>query len=171
VEEVLMSSRIEAGVAPLLARPVELLALAAEEAAKFGVQVAGVTTVVNGDERLLRRLLRNLLENARRYGGETLTVDVQTPKNGGAQIVVSDDGKGVSPSFGCRAMVKQKAALAWAWRWCAKLPNATAGRCGANRANRTARALLSRCRQGRRAPKVCVLAPRGATALPSPRLR
>jgi signal transduction histidine kinase len=95
VEEVLMSSRIEAGVAPLLARPVELLALAAEEAAKFGVQVAGVTTVVNGDERLLRRLLRNLLENAHRYGGEKLAVEVQTPKSGGAQIVVSDDGKGV----------------------------------------------------------------------------
>jgi signal transduction histidine kinase len=95
VEEVLMSSRIEAGAAPLLERPTELLALAAEEAARFGVQVQGDTALVRGDERLLRRLLRNLLENARRYGGDVLTVDVRIESDGRAQLVVSDNGEGV----------------------------------------------------------------------------
>ena len=36
----------------------------------------GADVRVHGDERLLRRALRNLLENARRYGGDEVEVDV-----------------------------------------------------------------------------------------------
>lgn len=73
VEEVLLASRLEAR--PEVQRePVDVLALAAEEAAHVGGLLEGVAddvpTVLVGDERLLRRALRNLLENARRYGGD-----------------------------------------------------------------------------------------------------
>ena len=45
-------------------------ALAAEEGSRFDAVVSGDDVSVQGNERLLRRALRNLLENARRYGGE-----------------------------------------------------------------------------------------------------
>jgi signal transduction histidine kinase len=53
---------------------------------------------VKGDERLLRRALRNLLENARRYGGEAVEVEI---KRQGAQVEarVSDRGPGVPEPF------------------------------------------------------------------------
>ncbi len=48
---------------------VDLLALAAEEGARVAADVGGSAVTVRGDARLLRRLVRNLFENARRYGG------------------------------------------------------------------------------------------------------
>ena len=53
---------------------------------------------VKGDERLLRRALRNLLENARRYGGNEVSVSVEAAPPGaapGAVIKVCDRGPGV----------------------------------------------------------------------------
>jgi signal transduction histidine kinase len=47
-----------------------------------------------GEDRLLRRALRNLLENARRYGGSDVEVHVE--RDGARAIVrVSDRGPGV----------------------------------------------------------------------------
>lgn len=42
----------------------------AEEGARSGAEVAGDPVTLRGDPRLLRRLIRNLLENARRHGGD-----------------------------------------------------------------------------------------------------
>ena len=69
VEEVLLASRLDAALTIDMTHSVELLGLAAEEAARVDALVQGVELKVPGDERLLRRALRNLLENARRYGG------------------------------------------------------------------------------------------------------
>ena len=69
VEEVLLASRLDASLTIDMTHSVELLGLAAEEAARVDALVQGVELKVQGDERLLRRALRNLLENARRYGG------------------------------------------------------------------------------------------------------
>jgi signal transduction histidine kinase len=95
VEEVLLASRLDAQreIEPM--EPVELLALAAEEASRFDAVVSGDDVKVQGSERLLRRALRNLLENARRYGGEQPPeVSVQaTPTE--ARIAVRDRGPGV----------------------------------------------------------------------------
>ena len=72
VEEVLLASRLDAQANTFTPLPVELVSLAAEEAARVGAELQATDTqlTVNGDERLLRRALRNLLENARRYGVE-----------------------------------------------------------------------------------------------------
>jgi signal transduction histidine kinase len=95
VEEVLLASRLDASATMERDEPVELLGLAAEEAARVGAQAGGDAVTVQGSERLLRRALRNLLENARRYGGESVEVEIRRRRDGGAEAWVSDRGPGV----------------------------------------------------------------------------
>ncbi|WP_298232073.1 HAMP domain-containing sensor histidine kinase [uncultured Azohydromonas sp.] len=101
VEEVLLSSRLD--VRPELERhPVDLLALAAEEAARVGAQLqpqADADFSVQGEERLLRRALRNLLENARRYGGEEVVLELGRGADGRVRAAVCDRGPGVPPDM------------------------------------------------------------------------
>ncbi|MGQ3050373.1 MAG: HAMP domain-containing sensor histidine kinase [Roseateles sp.] len=96
VEEVLLASRLEAGSAVGETQVVELLALGAEEAARAEAAFEPETDSarVDGEERLLRRALRNLLDNARRYGGPDVQLALQ-PVNGGYEFVVADRGPGV----------------------------------------------------------------------------
>ncbi len=94
VEEVLLASRLDAAAALDQPDRVDLLALAAEEAARVDAVVDGVPLAAHGDERLLRRALRNLLENARRYGGGDIRVS--TERQPGRSVVrVCDRGPGV----------------------------------------------------------------------------
>ena len=60
------------------------------------VDLDGESALVNGDPRLLRRLLRNLLENAQRHGQPPTRVQVSNT-SGGAQIIVSDHGVAIPP--------------------------------------------------------------------------
>ena len=76
VEEVLLASRLNAAPQRERDAPVELLGIAAEEAARVNASVAGAPVTVFGDERLLRRAMRNLLENATRYGGGEVEIEV-----------------------------------------------------------------------------------------------
>jgi len=94
VEEVLLASRLDA--APALDAPeaVDLLAIAAEEAARVDAELDGTSASVRGDERLLRRALRNLLENARRYGGNEVVVRTEVAGRD-AVVRVCDRGPGV----------------------------------------------------------------------------
>jgi signal transduction histidine kinase len=94
VEEVLLASRLDAVQRVDKRDPVDLLALAAEEGARVDAVVDGASTQVVGDERLLRRALRNLLENARRYGGSEISVVVSASGNQ-ATVQVCDRGPGV----------------------------------------------------------------------------
>lgn len=96
VEEVLLASRLDATAADQPVRePVDLLALAAEEAARLDADVSGEALQVRGDERLLRRALRNLLENGRRYGGDELSVQIGRAADGRTEVRVCDRGPGV----------------------------------------------------------------------------
>ena len=107
VEEVLLASRLDASAALDRGDAVDLLGIAAEEAARVDAEVEAVVDgvvdgvgdaadlVVPGNERLLRRALRNLLENARRYGGGEISVQVVAVAGGGALVRVCDRGPGV----------------------------------------------------------------------------
>jgi len=98
VEEVLLASRLDAGAWSLKRESVELLGLSAEEAARVDGQVSGSPCTVSGDERLLRRALRNLLENARRYGVGEIEVFVERA-GATARLSVCDRGPGVPEAF------------------------------------------------------------------------
>ncbi|WP_119287936.1 sensor histidine kinase [Azohydromonas sediminis] len=100
VEEVLLASRLDARSLDVAREPVELRALALEEAARTGADVddAAPACTVRGDERLLRRALRNLLENARRYGGDDATVTWRV-RGDTVEVAVSDRGPGVPEAY------------------------------------------------------------------------
>jgi len=101
VEEVLLASRLDAAESALHVDQVDLLGVAAEEAARVGAHVEGAGSVfVNGDERLLRRAIRNLLENAQRYGGGEVEIAIAIARasTAGGDVVsieVRDRGPGV----------------------------------------------------------------------------
>jgi len=94
VEEVLLASRLDASNSLDQHEPVDLLGLAAEEAARVDGAVDGIPLSVSGDERLLRRALRNLLENARRYGGNEVSVLLERDGDR-ANVMICDRGPGV----------------------------------------------------------------------------
>ena len=98
VEEVLLASRLDAAPAIEQHDAVDLLALAAEEGARVDANVDGSSLAVAGDERLLRRALRNLLENAQRYGGGDITVHTERRQDR-ALVHVCDRGPGVPTSL------------------------------------------------------------------------
>jgi len=100
VEEVLLASRLDVVENSLHREHVDLLGVAAEEAARVGAHVDGTGgIVVDGDERLLRRAMRNLLENGQRYGGGNLDVvlarDDAAPGGAVVTVQVCDRGPGV----------------------------------------------------------------------------
>lgn len=115
VEEVLLASRLDASGERERDDQVDLLGIAVEEAARVGAEVdfgeageddeAGTGPggaqhcVLPGSDRLLRRALRNLLENARRYGGDDVRVQLAPLAGGGVEVAVSDRGPGVPEAF------------------------------------------------------------------------
>lgn len=96
VGEILLSSRLDHPSPILRGEEVDLLGLAAEEAAPFEAIVSGEPVEVSGDARLLRRLLRNLLENGARHGRPPIHVAVSR-QGTEAVIIVSDQGEGIAP--------------------------------------------------------------------------
>jgi signal transduction histidine kinase len=141
VEEVLLSSRLEAGVAVDLDDPVDALAVMAEEASRVDAQVEGPPLMLRGSERLLRRAVRNLLENARRYGGQDVQAELALQPSArsscgfatAARVCPRLNASGSSsPSTACPAMPSARAAWAWGWRWSARSPCATKAACTAN---------------------------------------
>lgn len=95
IGEMLLASRLDALRTLEHSEDVDLLALAAEEAAHFDRSVDGQPVTVRGDPALLRRLLRNLLDNASRHGGGATRVRVGETGVGVAELVVEDRGPGV----------------------------------------------------------------------------
>jgi signal transduction histidine kinase len=101
IDEILLMSRLDA-LAPdaqaLRARfeTLDLTAIVSEESERAAAQFSGAPVALRGDARLLRRLVRNLLDNARRYGG-TAPIEVTLRPSGTAVwLTVSDRGPGVA---------------------------------------------------------------------------
>jgi signal transduction histidine kinase len=97
IGELLLASRLDAFDRLERSEEIDLLALLAEESARTGAEVSGESVLVQGDPRLLRRLLRNLLENARRYAGGSLVEASVSPLNSKlVRVLVADRGPGVA---------------------------------------------------------------------------
>ena len=67
IEEILLASRLSTLERPAHLERIDLQALAAEEAARAGAGFSGEPATIEGEGRLLARLVRNLLENAARH--------------------------------------------------------------------------------------------------------
>jgi signal transduction histidine kinase len=105
IEEILLASRLDAREADLgTIESVDLIGLAAEECARVDAELdlptdprtgkANTELAVPGISKLLRRAVRNLLENARRYGAGEIHLSLsQTDSH--VVIRVSDHGPGV----------------------------------------------------------------------------
>ncbi len=94
IDEILLASRLDATRTLPASEEVDLLALLAEECARSECSPEGKPVTIRGDPRLLRRLIRNLLENARRHGKPPVRVELR-PENGVAVLDVMDAGEGI----------------------------------------------------------------------------
>ena len=108
IDEILLASRLDAKEADMgTIEAVDLVGLCAEECARVGAVLdvpEGMHTLeVQGVAKLLRRMVRNLLENARRYGaaapdGEGIVLSLRS-ENQQVLLTVCDNGPGVPPEY------------------------------------------------------------------------
>jgi signal transduction histidine kinase len=78
IDEILLAGRLDANPSLQAVEDVDLLALVAEECARYDTcTLDGQPVTVRGDARLLRRVVRNLLENAHRHGAPPVRADVR----------------------------------------------------------------------------------------------
>ena len=101
IDEILLASRLDTKETDIgSVEAVDLTGLAAEECARAGAELVASaderTVVVPGVAKLLRRVIRNLLENARRYSQGPIEVEVQLEQSQ-AVLRVRDQGPGVPP--------------------------------------------------------------------------
>jgi len=94
VEELLLAARTQPGVPRRPLTEVDLLSLVKTEMGEAAVEVRGESLSLMCEPAMIKRLLRNLLTNARLHGGGAIAVEV---KRDGAQalLAVEDDGPGV----------------------------------------------------------------------------
>jgi len=95
IDEILLASRLDGVAEREVDEEVDLLALASEECARYEhAALRGQPVTVRGDPRLLRRMIRNLLENARRHGAPPIDVRVRDA-GGSVELTVCDHGPGI----------------------------------------------------------------------------
>ncbi len=104
IDEILLASRLDAREADMgTVENIDLLGLAVEESARVGAELEladGVDGVlVSGVTKLMRRLVRNLLENARRYGGAAGITVIVGHEGSQSLLQVCDRGPGVPPEL------------------------------------------------------------------------
>jgi signal transduction histidine kinase len=123
IENVLDLGQSEAGTLPFRREPVEMRMIVAEALAQIrgraaearvalGSRATDTTVPVEGDPRLLRRAIGQLLDNAiaaTPAGGQVVVEVARRPK-GGARVVVSDNGPGMEPALLARALQGLRAA-------------------------------------------------------------
>jgi signal transduction histidine kinase len=96
VGEILLASRLETLKIATEMYPVDLLAITAEECAAADASLEGEPITVFGEPRLLRRLVRNLLDNAHRYGGGSTIEVLLARQHDAVKLSVCDRGPGVA---------------------------------------------------------------------------
>jgi signal transduction histidine kinase len=101
VDDLLAAARIDARALAYEIRPLELMSEVEHLVDQFRrtgstLEVLGARTIGMADRSRLRQILRNLISNAERHGGNLIEVDVAVV-GGQAVIRVLDDGAGVDP--------------------------------------------------------------------------
>lgn len=97
IDEILLASRLDA-TGEQIPSPEEfdLTALVAEECAQTGAILSAEKISMRGEPKLIRRMVRNLLENARRYGaGTAIEVSLNADGEHAIRLDVCDRGPGV----------------------------------------------------------------------------
>ena len=97
VDEILLASQLDQAGAQARDERVDCLGLAAEEAARAGatlLEPVGGPFEVMGSARLLRRLIRNLIDNAAKHGAPPVDVGL-TRRNGVVVLTIHDHGPGI----------------------------------------------------------------------------
>ncbi|MDH3259536.1 MAG: GAF domain-containing protein [Acidimicrobiia bacterium] len=101
VDDLLVAAKAEAGTLTVSRVPVDLRAQAAQVLEGWGADAAGRIEFIGpsvhtvGDPVRVRQILRNLVSNAFRYGGERIRVSVSSDHSTG-RVAVADNGTGVS---------------------------------------------------------------------------
>jgi signal transduction histidine kinase len=95
IEDLLLMARADGRTPRRPFEAVDLLVLLQQEAARVGAVVEGTAAAVQGDPLLLRHMLRNLLENALRYGGGTAIRAALEPSTDTVTFAVEDRGPGI----------------------------------------------------------------------------
>jgi signal transduction histidine kinase len=105
IDEILVASRLEATDPRAGFADVDLAALCAEECARGDICFEAEAQIaladpfaLHGDPRLLRRALRNLVDNAQRHGGATPIEVALLREPAGLVLTVCDRGPGVPPA-------------------------------------------------------------------------
>lgn len=100
VDDLLVAARADLGILTVTSVPVRLAAQAAQVIENYDpgavdrVKVVGESGHATGDPKRVRQILRNLISNALRYGGED--IQVITHNSGTtARVLVTDDGPGI----------------------------------------------------------------------------
>ena len=97
IEEILLASRLDAIQTVDNAQDVDLLAVVAEEAAAAGAAIEGVPIAIRGNAKLLRRLVRNVLDNAERHAaGGAIDVRLERVQDDRVKLCVCDRGPGIA---------------------------------------------------------------------------
>jgi two-component system OmpR family sensor kinase len=97
IDEVLLASRLDAGhpALPCL-EELDLAGIVAEECARVNAALEALPLTMMGEPKLLRRMVRNLLENAVRYGAGTgIEVRLAAVDDGTLRLDVCDGGPGI----------------------------------------------------------------------------
>lgn len=95
VGDLLLAGRSRAGPAPANLPEVDLAALVEDECARSGASHRCEAVRIRGDASMLRRLLRNLVDNAQHHGGGLVEVELDAE---GPVLRVLDRGPGVPES-------------------------------------------------------------------------
>ena len=105
VEDLMSLSRIEALKHDAPQDKLDLVALARQAIGEFNdkhtlsFETNATSAIVAGDSGQLAQVLRNLIDNALKYGspGGPVTVSIETAESGWVNISVRDSGEGISP--------------------------------------------------------------------------
>jgi len=103
IDEILLASRLDASQSDIgTLEPLDLVGIAAEECARLDaelqVDAPADTLAVMGVAKLLRRVVRNLLENARRHAAGTVMLRLAT-QGTMVELTVCDQGPGVPAQY------------------------------------------------------------------------